>query len=177
MRPPCRLCTQVGLPIKWRANVWCGIVGCDVVWPHVIGRLLTGCMCLDSLQRHCPLFSICTIWILSDLWFHRHGLSHTLCTRQALHEYFPESWIWNLRRVRWPSRSPYLIQLGCFLLGTSEWSLPTVINHREDMQQNTVDAYAAMLLRTLQYVHNSLNQECLTRTDASRQHYRTSARK
>ncbi|KZC12711.1 hypothetical protein WN55_04805 [Dufourea novaeangliae] len=111
---------QVEHQRQWSVNVWCGIVGDQLIGQHFIDGNLTGERYahftrsrLGTLLENVPLNVRQMIWVQHDGCPAYYARS----VRDALNELYPNEWIGRGELVPWPPGPPDLPPLDFFLWG------------------------------------------------------------
>jgi hypothetical protein len=154
--------------VRWKVNVWAGIVGDTVIGPYFLDGALTGQRYLqfltDDLLDAVPL----AMRRGEGLWFQQDGAPpHYLrAVRDWLDARFPGRWIGRGGPLAWPPRSPDLTPLDFFLWGYIKGRVyQTAPANAEELKERIRDAMAAITPRMLRDVRRNLTQrfaDCLT---------------
>lgn len=105
---------------RFSVNVWAGIIGRQLIGPHIFDDTLDGRMYLEFLREQLPLLlEGVPEDIRNNLIFQQDGAPphYTLPVRQYLDEVFPGRWIGRNGHYQWPARSPDLTPLDFYLWG------------------------------------------------------------
>lgn len=105
---------------RWSVNVWCGILGDQLIGPYFFNGTLTGQQYLDFLMNQLPLLlENINLSLRQVMYFQQDGApAHNSNIVSAhLNRVFPRRWIGTNGPIRWPARSPDLTTLDFFLWG------------------------------------------------------------
>jgi hypothetical protein len=111
---------QVEHQRPWTVNVWCGIIGNQLIGPHIIEGNLNGQMYRDILENVLPtLFEDLSLELRQNMWFQHDGCPahYSSIAREILDRNFNGCWIGRAGPVNWPARSPDLTSPDFFLWG------------------------------------------------------------
>ncbi|XP_008181048.1 uncharacterized protein LOC100570008, partial [Acyrthosiphon pisum] len=101
-------------------NVWCGIIGDQLIGPYFYSGTLTAQKYLEFLQNTLPiLLENVLLATRQHLYFQQDGCPahNAYLIRHYLNEMFPGKWIGTHSSIPWPLRSPDLTCLDYFLWG------------------------------------------------------------
>ena len=101
-------------------NVWCGVLGNELIGPFVFDNNLTGNIYEVFLRNELPgLLEDIPLIIMSHMYFQHDGAPpyYTRHMREYLNESFPNRWFGRGGPVAWPPRSPDLTPLDYYLWG------------------------------------------------------------
>lgn len=111
---------QVNAQQRWSVNVWCGLLGSQIIGPFFFDRTLNGARYLEFLQNDLPvLLEEVDLRTRRTMWFQQDGAPphYARAVRQHLDELFPAQWIGRGGPIVWPPRSPDLTSPDFFLWG------------------------------------------------------------
>lgn len=113
---------ESGFQVRWKWNVWAGIVGNQILGPYFLPSRMDGPAYLDHLNGPISEFAedFDEDMPLSQLpWFQHDGAPpHTTRpVRERLNSLFGSRWIGRYGPQAWPARSPDLTPLDFFLWG------------------------------------------------------------
>lgn len=105
-----------------KVNVWCSIVGSNILGPFFIDGNLGGPKYLDLLLSQIvpAIQDLFPGELFDDVWFQQDGAPahYTLIVREFLNETFGERWIGRgvtlEEAIAWPARSPDLTPLDFY---------------------------------------------------------------
>ncbi|XP_011864210.1 PREDICTED: uncharacterized protein LOC105560037 [Vollenhovia emeryi] len=101
-------------------NVWCGILGTQVIGPYFIEGNLNGQMYSDFLDNVLPiLMEDVPLQTRMDMWFQHNGCPahYSRISQEVLNRNYPGRWIGRGGPQNWPARSPDLTSADFFLWG------------------------------------------------------------
>lgn len=104
----------------WGTNVWCGLIGNQLLGPYFYDGNLTAVMYLEFLQNVLQEFlEDLPLLLRQSLYFQQDGApAHNgIIVRNYLRETFNRRWIGTHGPVQWPPRSPDITPLDFFLWG------------------------------------------------------------
>lgn len=104
--------------VRWKLNIWAGIVGNEIIGPCVLPNRVGGNDYADFLEENLPnLLEDFPLNIRRTMWFQHDGAPphNSRRVRNYLDTQFPNSWIGRGGPVAWPARSPDLNPLDFFL--------------------------------------------------------------
>lgn len=149
----------------WKVNVWCGIIGDQVVGPIFFNNNLNAARYLQLLQTDLiPHLEDLPLDLRQRMWFHQDGCpAHTShIIRNHLNETFPDKWIGKWGPVNYPPRSPDLTVLDYYLWGRI----------KQIVYQTRPTTKADMEQRITQAIQNLTSEEILRATDAFKKRVR-----
>ncbi|XP_050294949.1 uncharacterized protein LOC126735091 [Anthonomus grandis grandis] len=124
---------------RWSVNVWCGVIGSQVIGPFLFDKSLTGVRYLGFLRNELPaLLEEVPLVIRANMFLQHDGCpAHfAVQVRTFLNQRYPDRWIGRGSFFPWPARSPDLTCLDFYLWGRIKAivfsSIPT---NRENMKQ------------------------------------------
>ncbi|RLU16752.1 hypothetical protein DMN91_010820 [Ooceraea biroi] len=124
---------------RWSINVWCGILGNQVIGPYFIEGQLTGQKYATFITEILPaLLENVPLNIRLGMWYMHDGCPahYARVSREALHRQFPHRWIGRDGEFLWPPRSPDLTPMDYFLWGTLKNTVycepPTTVENMKD---------------------------------------------
>lgn len=106
--------------VKYKVNVWIGILGGRLIGPHFFETNLNSVMYLDFLRNDLPTYlEEVRLQDRRNIWFHQDGAPphNANIVSDYLNTMFGNQWIGNSGPLRWPARSPDLNPLDFFLWG------------------------------------------------------------
>ena len=128
---------------QWTVNVWCGILGDNIIGPYFIDGTLNGHKYAEFLTEVLPvLLHDVRLDVRLKMWYQHDGCpAHWAgAPRMLLHTKFPHRWIGRGGPIQWPARSPDITPLDFFLWGTLKdivyRNVPTTA---DNMRQRIVD--------------------------------------
>lgn len=104
----------------WSLNVWCGMLGLQIIGPHFFERMLTAAMYEDFLLNILPeLLENVPLNLRLTMSFQHDGCPAHSARRISilLNQKFNNRWIGRNGPIRWPPRSPDLTIMDYFLWG------------------------------------------------------------
>lgn len=139
---------QVDNQRLWSLNVWCGIVGNQIVGPHFFQGTVTGPIYTDFLKNVLPLLlQNVNLQLRQVMWFQHDGAPphfSRIC-RAELDRQFGNSWIGRSGPVAWPPRSPDLTVLDYYFWGrVKEIVYSTKPSSKQDMKMRIESAIASI---------------------------------
>lgn len=104
---------------RFSVNVWCGIIGDQLIGPHIFEDRLNGDAYAKFLTDQLPLLLDVPLATRQQLIFQHDGAPphYSGQVRQHLDQVFPERWIGRGGPRQWPARSPDLTPLDYYLWG------------------------------------------------------------
>ena len=145
---------------QWSVNVWCGILGNQLIGPYFIDEQLTGQKYSNFLSEILPtLLENVPFNIRIQMWYQHDGCPahYAHVARQTLNRLFPNQWIGRGGEFPWPARSPDLTPLDYFLWGILKDTVyrapPTTA---ENMKQRIREACIMLDADTIQNAVSSL---------------------
>lgn len=161
----------------WSLNVWCGIIGRQIIGPYFFDRNLTGPVYSFFLENSLPvLLEDVPLATRLMMWYQQDGCPahYSVIARQALNAIFPGRWIGRAGPVAWPPRSPDLTPLDFFLWGRVKdlvyQQQPTT---REDMKRRIQNACLSLspqeVLRAIDSVRQKAHR-CLQQNGSHFEH-------
>lgn len=105
---------------RWSVNVWCGIVGNNIIGPFIFNEHLNGEIYLNFLENTLPgLLEDVSLETRRHMWYQHDGCpAHfSQVVRNFLDISFPNRWIGRGSLFPWPARSPDLTVLDFYLWG------------------------------------------------------------
>jgi hypothetical protein len=131
---------------QFNVNVWCGIVGEEIVGPVFYDGNLNGLRYLDEILENTlePFLDNLPLTRLRLLWFQQDGAPphQILLVRHWLNQHFNNQWIGTAGPVRWPPRSPDLTPLDFFLWGhVKDYVYRTPVNNKPDLLRRIRTAF------------------------------------
>ncbi|XP_029673048.1 uncharacterized protein LOC115241426 [Formica exsecta] len=104
----------------WNVNVWCGILGDQIIGPFFIDGILNGEKYANFLTEELPhLLEGIPLAQRIEMWYQHDGCPahNARVARGILDEKFPRRWIGRGANVVWPPHSPNLTPLVFLLWG------------------------------------------------------------
>ncbi|XP_026825353.1 uncharacterized protein LOC113562003 [Ooceraea biroi] len=104
----------------WKVNVWCGIIGSQIVGPIFFEENLNADRYSALIETDLPiLLENFPLQLRLDMWFQQDGCpSHTSrVVRTILNAMFPNKWIGKYGPINYPPRSPDLTVLDYYFWG------------------------------------------------------------
>jgi len=101
----------------WKANVWCGIIGSQIVGPAFSDENLNDARYSVLIVTDLPvLLENLPLQLRLNMWFQQDAYtSHTLrLARAVLNAMFPNKWMGKYGPINYPSRSPDLTILDYY---------------------------------------------------------------
>lgn len=106
--------------VRWKLNVWAGIMGTKILGPVILPERLNGASYVEFLAENLPHF-LEEIPLLNrnKILFQQDGAGphNARIVTNFLNHQFPERWMGRYGPIRWPARSPDLNPLDFFLWG------------------------------------------------------------
>lgn len=143
----------------YSTNVWCGILGNQIVGPYFFRDSLNGNTYLNFLRNILPvLLQNVNLQVRQDLWFQQDGAPahYHRIVRNHLDLVLPNRWIGRGSINPWPPRSPDLTPLDFFLWGmVKEQVYQTPIESVEHLENKIRDACRSITPEMLMHVKRS----------------------
>ncbi|KAK4319067.1 hypothetical protein Pmani_009961 [Petrolisthes manimaculis] len=137
---------------RFSVNVWCGIVGDQLIGPHIFEGRLTGKVYLKYLGDKflCLLEDVPLKTSQRIIFQHDWALAHyTKRVNEYLHQEFPGRWIGRGGPYPWPARSPDLTPLDFHHWGYMKSLVyKKKVNSREELLQEIKET--ARVIKTIQ---------------------------
>lgn len=137
----------------WTVNVWCGLIGENLIGPYIIEGNLNGQKYSEFLEGVLPtLLEDLSLEVRRTMWFQHDGCPahYSLLAREVLDRNFNGRWIGRGSLINWPARSPDLTSPDFFLWGYLKSKVyqqePTT---REDMIERIKTACAQIGRNTI----------------------------
>ena len=92
-------------------NVWCGVIGDQLIGPYIISQRLSGNIYANVLQDELPaLLENVAVQTRRQMYYQRDKVPphFSQVVRQFLNHKFPNRWIGRGSAQNWPPRSPDL---------------------------------------------------------------------
>ncbi|RLU20535.1 hypothetical protein DMN91_007145 [Ooceraea biroi] len=164
----------------WKVNVWCGIIGNQVVGPVFFDENLNGARYAALIETQLPvLLENLPLQLRLDMWFQQDGCpSHTSrVARAVINNMFSNKWIGKYGPIDFPPRSPDLTVLDYYLWGRIKDIVyrdrPTT---RNDMINRITEAIQSLssdeILRATNSFQNRVDV-CIEKNGAHFEHYLT----
>lgn len=106
---------------EFSINVWCGLIGNQLIGPFILPPRLNAALFLEFLREELNvLLEDLPLQLRRDHWIQLDGAPPHFGrnVRNWLHENYPERWIGRGGPVEWPPRSPDLTPLDFYVWGT-----------------------------------------------------------
>lgn len=106
--------------VRWKMNVWAGIMGTKILGPVILPEILNGASYMEFLAENPPDFlEEVPLLERNKIIFQQDGAGphNARIVTNYLNQQFPGRWIGRYGPVRWPARSPDLSPLNFFLWG------------------------------------------------------------
>lgn len=111
---------QRNFQVRFKVNVWAGILGGRLIGPHFFENNLNAVVYLDFLQNYLSRY-LENVPLLEreNIWFQQDGAPphNANIVKNYLNRIFENQWIGTSGPLRWPARSPDLNPLDYFLWG------------------------------------------------------------
>ncbi|XP_011687036.1 PREDICTED: uncharacterized protein LOC105449477 [Wasmannia auropunctata] len=106
--------------VRWKLNVWAGIMGTNILGPVILPDTLNSVSYLEFLQENLPDFlEQVPLERRNQILFQQDGAGphNARIVTNFLNQRFPGRWIGRYGPIHWPARSPDLNPLDFFLWG------------------------------------------------------------
>ena len=106
--------------VRWKLNVWAGIMDTKILGPVILPERLTGASYTEFLAENLPDFlEEIPLFNRNKIIFQQDGAGphNARIVTNFLNEQFPGRWMGRYGPIRWPARSPDLNPLDFFLWG------------------------------------------------------------
>lgn len=106
--------------VRWKLNIWAGIMGTNILGPVILPDILNGVSYLEFLSENIPDFlEEVPLAERNKIIFQQDGAGphNARIVTNYLNEQFPGRWMGRYGPIRWPARSPDLNPLDFFLWG------------------------------------------------------------
>lgn len=106
--------------VRWKLNVWAGIMGTEILGPVILPERLNGASYLQFLAENLPHFlEDVPLLNRNRIIFQQDGAGphNARIVTNFLNQQFPGRWMGRYGPIRWPARSPDLNPLDFFLWG------------------------------------------------------------
>jgi len=106
--------------IRWKINVWAGIMGTKILGPVILSETLNGASYLEFLAENLPEFlEEIPLFDRNRIIFQQDGAGphNARIVTNYLNQQFPGRWMGRYGPIHWPARSPDLNPLDFFLWG------------------------------------------------------------
>lgn len=159
---------ETGFQVRWKHNVWAGIMGNQILGPVFLPPSMNGPAYLNLINDYLtdtlddmPLIQ------RRDVWYQHDGAPPHIVrpVRDQLTQLFGDNWIGRYGPHDWPARSPDLTPLDFFLWGyVKDRVFDRTCQTAAEMRQKIIDVFDELKQRSeregiLELVH----QETLTR--------------
>lgn len=131
--------------VRWKLNVWAGIMGTKILGPIILPDTLTGASYLEILADNLPEFlEDIPLAERQNIVFQQDGAGphNARIVTDYLNQRFPGRWMGRYGPIRWPARSPDLNPLDFFLWGYCKEKiykkLPENAEELNDKLHNTI---------------------------------------
>jgi len=154
--------------IRWKVNVWAGILGDTVIGPYFIDGALTGRRYLRFLTEDLLDTVPLNMRVGEAVWFQHDGAPPHFyrAVRNWLDNYFPNRWVGRGGPLPWPQRSPDLTPLDWFVWGYIKGRVyDTAPDDAEDLKRRIREAFTTITPDMLGEVRRNQDQrfaDCLT---------------
>lgn len=122
---------------EFSVNVWCGIIGDNLIGPFELPQRLNGQEYLHFLETDLPdLLDEIPLDLRADMWFMQDGAPphFPIAVRNHLNGVFPHRWIGRGSEFPWPPRSPDMNPLDFYLWGDMKTSVYSEeVNTRDEL--------------------------------------------
>jgi hypothetical protein len=129
---------------RFAANVWCGIIGDQLIGPYIFPQRLTGDIYANFLQDDLSaLLGNVPLYTRRQMYYQHDGAPphFSQVVKQYLNHRFPKWWIGRGGAHNWPTRSPYLNPLDCHVWGyTKDMVYAHEVNTREELLHQILGA-------------------------------------
>jgi len=133
---------------RFSINIWCGIIGNQLLGPCELPNRLNGNVYANFLQESLPvLLENVPLATRLNCWFMHDGApAHfPINVRNFLNNHFPQKWIGRGGPVAWPARSPDMNPLDYYLWGHLKSIVyARAVDSREELLQRIHDACEAI---------------------------------
>jgi hypothetical protein len=105
---------------KFKLNIWCGIIGDQLLGPYVLPPNLNGDSYLFFLENTLSdILDDLSLDVRRKMWFMQDGAPphFSLAVRNHLNDVFPQRWIGRGSDFQWPPRSPEYNPLDFYFWG------------------------------------------------------------
>jgi hypothetical protein len=112
--------------VRWKINIWAGIMGTQILGPVILPDILTGQTYVEFLRENLPDFlEEVPLFERNKMFFQQDGAGphNARIVTNYLNEQFPGRWMGRYGPIRWPARSPDLNPLDFFLWGYCKESI------------------------------------------------------
>ncbi|RLU25143.1 hypothetical protein DMN91_003235 [Ooceraea biroi] len=106
--------------VRWKLNVWAGIMGTKILGPVILPETLNGASYMEFLMENLPDFlEEVPLINRNKIVFQQDGAGphNARIVTNFLNQQFPGRWMGRYGPIRWPARSPDLNPLDFFLWG------------------------------------------------------------
>jgi hypothetical protein len=106
--------------VRWKINVWAGIIGTNILGPIILPEILNGASYKNMLAENIPDFlEEIPLAERNRIIFQQDGAGphNARVVTDYLNEQFPGRWMGRYGPIPWPARSPDLNPLDFFLWG------------------------------------------------------------
>lgn len=106
--------------VRWKLNVWAGIMGTKILGPVILPEILNGASYAEFLADNMPEFlEEIPLADRGRIVFQQDGAGphNARVVTNYLNQQFPGRWMGRYGPIRWPARSPDLNPLDFFLWG------------------------------------------------------------
>lgn len=129
-------------------NVWCGLLGDNLVGPFFLPPRLSGVSYLQFLQDNLPeLLQDIPIANRQGMWFMHDGAPahYSHIVTDYLNTTYGHRWVGRNGPVKWPPRSPDLTPLDYFLWGWMKSLVYSTFVETQEELQNRIEVAAATI--------------------------------
>lgn len=146
--------------VRWKMNIWAGILGTNILGPIVLPDILDGNAYLRFLRENLPEFvEDVPLDRRGQLIFQQDGAPphNKRCVTNFLDRTFPDRWMGRFGPLRWPARSPDLNPLDFFLWGhCKQFVYRDIPQTLEDLDMKLHCAFGTITEDMLERVHRNL---------------------
>lgn len=106
--------------VRWKLNVWAGIMGTKILGPVILPEILNGASYVQFLTENLPDFlENVPLFNRNKIIFQQDGAGphNARIVTNFLNQQFPGRWMGRYGPICWPARSPDLNPLDFFLWG------------------------------------------------------------
>ena len=153
---------------QFSINVWAGIIGNELIGPHILPRRLTGNAYAYFLEHDLPrLLDVIPLETRDLMWLMHDGAPphFSIVARQFLNRAYLHRWIGRAGPVPWPPRSPDLNPLDFYLWGhLKSLVYSTPVPDATTLQQRIFDC--CQIIRNTPGILDNVMQSMLRRARA-----------
>lgn len=162
--------------IRFGFNLWCGVIGSQLVGPFIFNETLTGNRYLQFLREDFDnILDELNLQTRTNLrWFQHDGAPphYQAQVKRYLDELLPNSWIGRNGPVLWPARSPDLSPLDFFVFGAIK-DLVYVRSYatQEELLEAVINVFDSLDGRKIRRAINSVLKRCRMCVDNNGRHF------